>query len=108
MLCLYLRLFPSRAFLLACYAVLAVMVAGGLTFLLLDVLQCQPVAAGWTLQHDDEARCLSFAVIAIGGGAFNVLSEAAIFVLPMPILLRLNVQLRKKIEIILLLGLGIV
>lgn len=106
-LCLYLRLFPSRPFTIACSCVLAVMVTGGLTFTLLDLLQCQPVSAGWTLQHGDDAKCISFSVIAIGGGAFNVLSELAIFVLPMPILLRLNVKLIKKVEIVLLLGLGV-
>lgn len=106
-LCLYLRLFPNQTFIITCSGVLGVMMVGGLTFLLLDVLQCQPVSAGWTLQHGDDAKCLSFSVIAMGGGAFNVLSEVAIFVLPMPILLKLQVRLKQKLEIIILLGLGV-
>lgn len=85
---------------------MGITVAGAIAFLLVDLLQCSPISAGWKLQRGD-AECLSFSIIAIGSAVFNVLSEIAIFLLPMPILITLNLKLWKKIQIILLLGLGL-
>ncbi|KAK7955279.1 Integral membrane protein [Apiospora saccharicola] len=68
---------------------------------------CNPIWAGWTLQRGD-ATCLSFSVIAIGSAIFNVVSEIAIFLLPMPILITLNLELKKKLEAIMLLGIGLI
>lgn len=105
-LCFYLHLFPERKFKLACYIVLGIMVVGGTGFILFDVLQCMPISAGWTLQHGPDAKCVKLSTVAISGAAFNVLSEIAILILPMPILSKLQLKKKKKIGVIVLLGLG--
>ena len=106
-LCFYLHLFPDRKFKLACYVVLGVMVAGGTGFILFDVFQCMPVSAAWTLQHSADAKCVKLSTVAISGASFNVLSEIVIFILPMPILRTLQLKARKKVGVMVLLGLGL-
>ena len=80
---------------------------GGTGFILFDVFQCMPVSAGWTLQHGPDAKCVKLSIVAISGAAFNVLSEIAIFILPMPVLRTLQLQWRKKVGVVVLLGLGL-
>lgn len=106
-LCFYLHLFPDRKFRISCCVVLGVMVVGGTGFILFDVFQCIPVSAAWTLQHSADAKCVKLSIVAISGASFNVLSEIAIFILPMPVLKTLQLKARKKVGVMVLLGLGL-
>jgi hypothetical protein len=105
-LLLYLRIFPGKRLRIACHSVLATSVLGALVFILVDLFQCKPVWAAWTLQHG-KATCLDFSEISIGSAVFNLLTEIAIFLLPMPTLVALDLEPRKKIRVIGLFGLGI-
>ncbi|KAK8073792.1 integral membrane protein [Apiospora phragmitis] len=77
-LCLYLRLFPGRRFRHVCTAALALLVVSSLLLIALDIFQCIPVSAAWTLQHG-EAQCLDLTVVALANAAVNIFTEAAIW-----------------------------
>ncbi|KAK7972852.1 hypothetical protein PG988_006986 [Apiospora saccharicola] len=104
-LCLYLRLFPGRRFRHVCTAALALLVVSSLLLIALDVFQCNPVSAAWTLQHG-EAQCLDLTIVALANAAINIFTEAAILVIPLPILVKLKLSTRQKAEVIGLLSLG--
>ncbi|KAK8040512.1 hypothetical protein PG991_000300 [Apiospora marii] len=104
-LCLYLRLFPGRRFRHVCTAALSLLVVVSLLLIALDVFQCNPVSAAWTLQHG-EAQCLDLTVVALANAAVNIFTEAAILVIPLPILVKLKMSTRQKAEVIGLLSLG--
>ncbi|KAK8102803.1 hypothetical protein PG984_015949 [Apiospora sp. TS-2023a] len=104
-LCLYLRLFPGRRFRHVCTAALALLVVSSLLLIALDVFQCNPVSAAWTLQHG-EAQCLDLTIVALANAAVNIFTEAAILVIPLPILVKLKLSTRQKAEVIGLLSLG--
>ncbi|KAJ5787486.1 hypothetical protein N7457_002476 [Penicillium paradoxum] len=48
-LCLYLRIFPQRAFRVTCYGGLGVIAAWGLAYLFLTIFQCDPMASFWDI-----------------------------------------------------------
>ena len=85
---------------------LAVLVAVSLALIGLDIFQCSPVSAAWTLQHGD-AECLALAAVALAHAGVNLGTEIAILILPLPTLMTLNLSLRKKAEVIALVMLGV-
>lgn len=85
---------------------LAVLVAVSLALIGLDIFQCSPVSAAWTLQHGD-AECLDLAAVALANAGVNIGTEIAILILPLPTLMTLNLSLRKKAEVIALVMLGV-
>ncbi|KAK8070946.1 GMC oxidoreductase [Apiospora hydei] len=104
-LCLYLRLFPGRRFRIVCTSALALLVVSSLLLIAFDIFQCNPVSAAWTLQHGD-AQCMDLTVVALANAAVNIFTEAAILVIPLPILVKLKMSTRQKAEVIGLLSLG--
>lgn len=105
-LCLYLRLFPSKRFRLLVIGSLAALVAVSLALIGLDIFQCSPISAAWTLQHG-EAKCVDLAAVALANAGVNIGTEIAILIIPLPILVTLNLSVRKKAEVIALVMLGV-
>ncbi|KAK7946604.1 uncharacterized protein PG986_010925 [Apiospora aurea] len=104
-LCLYLRLFPGRRFRIVCTSALALLVVSSLLLIAFDIFQCNPVSAAWKLQHGD-AQCMDLTAVALANAAVNIFTEAAILVIPLPILVKLKMSTRQKAEVIGLLSLG--
>ncbi|KAK7974120.1 hypothetical protein PG989_015968 [Apiospora arundinis] len=104
-LCLYLRLFPGRRFRHVCTAALALLTVSSLLLIALDVFQCNPISAAWTLQHG-EAQCLDLTIVALSNAVVNIVTEIAILIIPLPTLIKLKLSLRQKVEVIGLLSLG--
>ena len=76
-----------------------------LVLIALDIFQCNPVSAAWTLQHG-EAQCMDLTIVALANAAVNIVTEIAILIIPLPILVKLKLSLRQKVEVIGLLSMG--
>ncbi|KAK1524539.1 integral membrane protein [Colletotrichum paranaense] len=88
-------------------------VTGGLVFTLVWVFlivlwtQCMPIWHYWTL-FADWGNCIPEWPPLAGQGITNVLTDVAVYLLPMPTLFRLQMPLNQRISLIILFGLGTV
>lgn len=106
-LCLYLRIFPSKRFRVYVFIVMGCILVALLILLPMDIWQCNPIHTSWTLDFK-EAYCLSLTNVAYANAAINIATEVAILVLPLPMLHTLPIQsTSRKIGLYSLIGAGI-
>ncbi|KAL8962833.1 MAG: hypothetical protein Q9193_000822 [Seirophora villosa] len=103
-LMLYLRIFISKAFRLACYVNLGIVVAFTIGSTMATVLQCVPIAASWDKNID--ATCTNKAVFWYAFAVINILTDAIILFLPVREILRLHLDRRERIGLLALFSLG--
>lgn len=109
MLLLYLRLFPGKTVQIATKAAVAVMTAWGIAMLLANVLSCQPLSYFWHVWDGEHiGTCINHQHLLWAHASTNIFFDLVIIVLPMPTLLRLNMNWPKKIWICLMFAVGIV
>ncbi|CAJ0550120.1 Ff.00g100500.m01.CDS01 [Fusarium sp. VM40] len=96
-LVLYYRLIPNKGFHLGIYAIAAGLVIYTLVFTILLAWPCHPLKAGTT-------TCV--VNLTISQGVLNIVSDAIVIVLPIPLIHRLNMPLRQRITAGILLALG--
>jgi Na+/H+ antiporter NhaB len=96
-LVLYFRLIPNPGFRLGIYAVAAGLVIYTLVFTILLAWPCHPLKPGTT-------TCV--VNLTISQGVLNIVSDAIVIALPIPLIHRLNMPLRQRITAGLLLALG--
>ncbi|OBS24438.1 hypothetical protein FPOA_04981 [Fusarium poae] len=96
-LVLYYRLIPNRGFRWAIYATAAGLVIYTLVFTILLAWPCHPLKPG-------TATCV--VNLTVAQGVLNIVSDAIVIVLPIPLIHRLNMPLRQRITAGLLLALG--
>ena len=111
MLFLYLRIFPSKHFKHACYILIAIVSASGITFTLVTIWQCKPIEAFWDKSllgpshpgnhcFDSEAFWFSYSVI-------NIILDFFILLLPIHEILKLQLPMREKFALIGVFALGL-
>ena len=105
-LCMYLRIFPSRGFRTVVYVTIALLMTCFIILVFLDIFQCVPVQAIWDRDIKD-ARCLSISNVAFASAGVNIATEIVILVLPIPVLRSLHLAGRKKVALYALFGAGI-
>ncbi|KAI1182780.1 hypothetical protein F5B17DRAFT_419053 [Nemania serpens] len=99
-LTLYLRLFNVDGNLKkACYAMMAFVLAWGIAVLLTTIFQCSPVHAAWDKTILD-AKCFNLANFVIGSNVPNILADAVIIALPLPLLWSLRLSTLRKLGLI--------
>jgi hypothetical protein len=107
MLCLYLRIFPQRAFIRTVYAVMAVNVLYGAAFILTSLFQCIPVHAAWTKwDGTGPAKCINANAVGWTSAAINIVLDIIIVILPLPELTRLLISWERRIHILVMFGFG--
>ena len=103
---LYMQLFPTRSFRIACHAALALNVAFGATAVIADCLICQPIRYRWapTIVHgscgDQKSLDMYIAIL-------NLLQDVLVVVLPIPVLWGLQIARSRKVALISIFGIGI-
>ncbi|KAL9010264.1 MAG: hypothetical protein Q9173_004783 [Seirophora scorigena] len=103
-LMLYLRIFISKSFRLACHINLGIVVAFTIGSTVATVLQCIPIAASWDKNID--ATCTHKAAFWYAFAVINILTDAIILILPVHEILRLQLNWREKIGLLALFSLG--
>ena len=106
-LCLYLRIFPQRAFKKTVYTIMVVNVLYGTAFILTSLFQCIPVNAAWTKwDGTGPAKCINANAIGWTSAAINIVLDTIIIILPLPVLTRLVMSWERRIYILVMFGLG--
>lgn len=109
LLCFFLRVFPNRVFRWATFATIALVSVSTTVLVFLQIFQCVPVRYIWERIKGNFGphSCLDINKLAYTAAAFSITEDVIILLLPLPSLIRLNVNLRTKIGIILMFSLGI-
>lgn len=114
----YLRFFVERKWRRACHIVMAVVVVGGVAFLTASVCTCIPTQKFWNdavpgtcvnkqseyLPYlSNHAHC---SVLWYSFSTFNLITDLACWLLPIPVLSKLKMPRKQKISLVLVFTLG--
>lgn len=66
-----------------------------------------PIHAIWDLEAQRTAKCIDWIAVLRATIGFEVIAEVLIFVLPVPVVLKLKLKRTKKIQLLTFFGLGI-
>ncbi|KAM0515875.1 hypothetical protein ACHAPS_008921 [Verticillium nonalfalfae] len=100
----YRRIFALRMMQRITFYAVAFMVAWSITIFFLLTLVCIPVAKFW--DHALPGRCLDSLTIWYVMAAFNLVSDFAIFGLPLPVVRSLQLPKKQKVMLFAVFGLG--
>ncbi|KAL5692929.1 hypothetical protein EMGR_005482 [Emarellia grisea] len=101
----YMHIFaPSRVLNSLCVALIILLIMECVEEIIVVILQCRPVQAAWT---PIPAKCLNLTLFYYVSFGIKLATDIAIFVLPIPPLLRLRVRGLQKFVVILMFALGL-
>ena len=101
-LCLYRRIFSTRnrAFPWALYIVAGLQMAWAIAGFFTTVFQCSPVGASWELLEGTispaKVRCIDIVHALLALASINTCLNAAVLILPMPMVWKLQMPLKQK------------
>lgn len=102
----YLRIFPSKSFWVIDSIVMASVIAFGFAISLVVVFQCKPVSGAWDrLIH---SKCVNINALAYATGSISITQDVVILILPIPQLVSLKMNIRKKLNLLFMFSLGII
>ncbi|KAL5120097.1 hypothetical protein ACEQ8H_001922 [Pleosporales sp. CAS-2024a] len=96
-----------KGFRWATIATLVVVNTGGLALTLLNLTQCHPIAAAWASPVPTSASCINIVTVYLSSAPLNIITDIAIFFLPMPILTSMRLPKKPKIILIITFGFGV-
>ncbi|KAI1805911.1 hypothetical protein F4811DRAFT_513054 [Daldinia bambusicola] len=100
---LYVRIFPDRRFQILCYTVMGIVTAGALSLFIRLILQCTPLEAVWNadiLATDPTAHCTDRNRASLAEPVTNTVFDVTLFLLPLPQIWQLQLELKKKLMVI--------
>jgi len=104
-LCQYLRFLVNPTIRRICWAMLAVVALYGVGALLGSVFACTPVARFWDPENHN-GHCINLRAFWFTNASLNIVSDIAIWILPMPALRSLQLPQKQKYSVILVFALG--
>jgi putative effector of murein hydrolase len=109
-LAFYLRIFVSPKLRLATYSLMGLVTCFGVGNTFAMMLQCKPLSYFWDGWKGEVAGQCTVDVRLFGfiRGAIEILLDLAIITLPLPMLARLQMSLRKKLQIMSMFGVGFI
>ena len=87
-------------------ATLAVVNIGGLALTLVNTFQCRPVGAAFETPIPESATCEYIVTLYLSSAPLNIITDLAIFFLPMPILTAMHLPRKQKIILVITFGFG--
>lgn len=96
-----------KIFRAATLATLVVVNVGGLALTLLNILQCTPISAAFKTPVPQSASCTNIVTIYLSSAPLNIITDLAIFFLPMPILTSMRLPMKQKIILVITFGFGV-
>ncbi|OHX00016.1 integral membrane protein, partial [Colletotrichum incanum] len=100
----YRRVFPLPAFQKLCNMFIAFIIAFGIAQVVSTCLACVPLRSLWDLTVP--GRCIALLDWWLIGSSINLVTDVAIFVMPIPLLRSIMLPLRQKIVLMATFGLG--
>lgn len=87
-------------------ATLAVVNIGGLALTFVNIFQCRPVGAAFETPIPASATCEDIVTLYLSSAPLNIITDLAIFFLPMPILTAMRLPMKQKFILIITFGFG--
>ncbi|KAL5119255.1 hypothetical protein ACEQ8H_002742 [Pleosporales sp. CAS-2024a] len=103
-LALYYRLFPMKKFRQACMVLMAISAGWTISFLIACIFQCKPLHRVY--DRTIPGKCINFSAHRWSNASLNLVTDLAIFILPLPVILKLNMSMGNKIGLIILFSMG--
>ena len=105
----YLRVFPCKDFRRIIYGVMGLSVAYTVAFFIATTFQCTPVSYAWT-QWDGlhQGRCNDIHLQGWIAAGINIILDTIVMVLPLKHLVKLNMNLKKKLMVMTMFSVGII
>ncbi|OAA33160.1 integral membrane protein [Moelleriella libera RCEF 2490] len=101
-LCLYLRIFRvDRRFRLICYTVMGVVISWGVAVFFATMLQCLPIRGAWKVSEPGR-NCIRWRAYFLGTSVSNIVTDATVIGLSVPMLWKLQLSVSRKIGLIIL------
>lgn len=92
---LYLRIFVTRNFRIACFVVLAIIVSWSIGAIFATIFQCVPIEGAWNPTID--AVCIKTDQFWIAYAVGNILTDVMVLALPIPPIMGLQLRLRDRL-----------
>ena len=105
-LLLYLRLFPGPKIRLYVKAIIMLVYTGFTVLTTLWIFMCHPVSRAWELSSSGE--CLDKSKLFRATALFGLVVNVIIIALPMPIIWKLHMSLRKRLAVLGIFAIGLV
>ncbi|KAF7588618.1 hypothetical protein BBP40_005456 [Aspergillus hancockii] len=103
LLLLYRRIFLSAKFLFIVYGMGVVIALWAIIMTFLGIFNCNPISGFWTGQ----GKCLLFKEFAIGYAIVNILTDLAVWLLPIPSIWKLQLPTAQKVALTFIFVLGL-
>ncbi|KJZ76498.1 hypothetical protein HIM_04227 [Hirsutella minnesotensis 3608] len=100
----YLRVSPDLFFRRAVYGLIGLVCAYTVSYILVIVFRCQPVAKSWDLAV--EGKCIEYLLPMMVLSIANILIDLIILVLPVKVIVPLQIPTRQKVSLVLLFATG--
>ncbi|KAF1948860.1 hypothetical protein CC80DRAFT_485537 [Byssothecium circinans] len=106
-LAMYLRVFPRQNLRKTIYVAIVLCALTALIFTVIVTVNCLPVTYIWTSWDGaHRGKCINLNSFVWSHAAIDIVFDCAIFALPIPELIKLNMSLRKRIMIVAMFSVG--
>ena len=108
-LLLYVQIFRvKRIFRYLCFAMMAVVVSYCTIFFFIEAFNCDPVEKVWhSLTYTGKFTCFDNSMVEFVIGGFNIGTDLIILVMPFPLILDLQMDLKHKLGLLVIFGTGV-
>lgn len=90
------------------YMVLLVVVVVGTALILKQIFRCHPFSAAFTFETEEQdGRCDSIFIGFLAASPYNIITDMAILLVPIPLLTRMALPLRQKVILVITFGAAI-
>ncbi|GCB23201.1 hypothetical protein AAWM_06086 [Aspergillus awamori] len=104
---LYLSIFPGKWFRIGCWCVLVIIAAETIAETLVVIFQCTPVHKAWDATGYVEGHCVNMTAFYYANFGIKLASDLALFLMPMPKLVRLKMTVGKRAGLVIMFSLGL-
>ena len=103
------RIFQSASFRYTTYTIIGLNIAIAVTWVFTDSLRCIPVHLAWTgWAQEEEGKCIDFVAATMVNSFVNIVVDAAMVLMPVYEVIKLNLSWRKKVAVSVMFALGLV
>ena len=104
---LYLRVFPRQNLRKGVYAMIGIVGVSIVVFTVIVTINCLPVTYTWTSwdgQH--KGKCIDLNAFVWAHAIIDIVFDCAIFGLPIPELMKLNMSVKKRVMVVAMFSVG--
>ena len=103
------RIFQSAAFRYTTYTIIGLNIAIAVTWVFTDALRCIPVHLAWTgWAQEEQGKCIDFVAATMVNSFVNIVVDAAMVLMPVYEVIKLNLSWGKKLAVSVMFALGLV